>query len=188
MKNKTFRKENGKLIYGIIIPAIIENFNFWLTEIVIYEDGKIFCWELVSLNEFKEMVYSEKILISLPNGSKLFLPNWGEIEINNFLSYKTKDDFITEVEDILDELNGKISRTEKCRILFKEYLIKSDNESFIELKKAFQELPSHKNVIIDMVDYKDPLIGLMIRKEKFTFEQRRYMLDDYFDYELNIEN
>lgn len=186
MTNKTFREEEGKLINGIIIPAIIDNFNFWLTEIVIYEDGKIFCWELVSFDEFKEMVYSEKILVSLPNGSKLFLPNWGEIEISIFFSYKTKEDFITEVEDILDELNGKANRTEKCRILFKEYLIKPDNEKFIELKKAFEDLPSHKKVIIDMVDYKDPLIGLMIRNEKFTFEQRSDMLDDYFDYELNI--
>lgn len=188
MKNKTFREEQGKVINGIIIPAIIENSNFWLTEIVIYEDGKIFCWELVSLDEFKEKVYSKKILVSIPNGSKLFLPNWGEIEISNFFSYKTKEDFITEVEDILDELSGKVSRTEKCRILFKEYLIKSDIEKFTELKKAFESLPSHNNVIIDMVDYKDPLIGLMIRNEKFTIEQRREMLDDYFDYELNIEN
>ncbi|MFB3387955.1 hypothetical protein [Flavobacterium sp. LAR06] len=75
MKNKTFREEQGKVINGIIIPAIIENSNFWLTEIVIYEDGKIFCWELVSLDEFKEKVYSKKILVSIPNGSKLFLPN-----------------------------------------------------------------------------------------------------------------
>ena len=100
----------------------------------------------------------------------------------------TKEDFITEVEDILDELNGKVNRTEKCRILFKQYLIKSDIKKFTELKKAFENLPSHKNVIIDMVDYKDPLIGLMIRNEKFTIEQRREILDDYFDYELNIEN
>ena len=35
MINKTFREENGILIKGIIIPAIIDNFNFWLTEIVI---------------------------------------------------------------------------------------------------------------------------------------------------------
>lgn len=187
MINKTFREENGIHIKGIIIRAIIDNFNFWLTEIVIYEDSKIFCWELVDLEEFKEMVYSEKILISLPNGSKLNLPNWGEIEIKNFLSYKTKDDFIEEVEDILAELNGKITRTETCRKLFEDYLINPNNNKFAELKIAFENLPSHKNVIIDMVDYKDPLIGLMIRNETFTLQQRKEMLNDYFNIELDIE-
>ncbi|MCD0471348.1 hypothetical protein [Flavobacterium sp. JAS] len=183
-KYKTFREEEGKLINGIIIPAIISNFNFWLTQIVIFADGKINCWELVSFDQFKQMVYADKILISVPDGSKLFLPNWGEIEINNFISYKTKEDFIIEVEDILNELNGKISRTERCRTLFKEYLINPDNNTFTELKNEFKNLPNHKNVIIDMVDYKDPLIGLMIRDEKFNFEQRKDFLDDYFDYEL----
>ena len=65
---------------------------------------------------------------------------------------------------------------------------KPNNNHFVELKKAFKLLPSHKNVIIDIVDYKDPLIGLMYRNEKFTFEQRREILIDYFDYELNTEN
>jgi hypothetical protein len=188
MVKRTFREENGKIINGIIKQTIIHNFNFWLTEIVIYEDGKIFCNELISLDEFKKMVYSEKILVSLPNGSKLVLPNLGEIEISTFFSYKTKDDFIIEVEDVVAELNGKLNRTESCRKLFEEYLKKPNNNNFVELKKAFEDLPNHKKVIIDMVDYKDPLIGLMLRNEKFTFEQRKEMLDDYFDYELNTEN
>jgi hypothetical protein len=188
MLKRTFREDEGKIINGVIVPAIIDNFNFWLTEIAIYADGKILCWELVSLDIFKEMVYSDKILVSIPEGSKLFLPNWGEIEINKFLSYKTKKDFIIEVEDILDELNGNLSRTEKCRMVFKEYLINPDKDKFIELKNAFEDLPSHKKVIIDVIDYKDPLIGLMFRNEKFNFEQRKEMLDDYFDYELKTEN
>jgi hypothetical protein len=57
MSMRQFRRisriENGAEIPGTWLNAFIHNGNYYLTEIRIYKDGKIDCWGLVDLDEFK---------------------------------------------------------------------------------------------------------------------------------------
>ena len=181
MKSTIYRLEDGKEIKGVILYAIIDNLNFYFTEIKVYEDGLIDCWELINLETFKDRLRTEKVRVSLPPDSKLNIPNLGEIEISNFLNYKSNDDFVKEIEDVITELNGRKGRQRICIDLFKEYLIDDSDANFKKLKVAFEDLPSHQKKLFEMVDYKDPLIGLLIRGETFSREIREYMLKDYFD-------
>jgi len=168
MKSKTLR-------------AIIDNSNYYLIDVIVYQDGSIFCWELIHLESFKERLESGKILITLPNDAKLHLEGWGIIEVKEFNNFKTNSDFVKEIEDVICELNDRKTRAEICRETFKEYLLNPNSKNYLHLKIAYEDLPSHQKVIMDYVDYKDPIVGMFERNETFTEMQRKEMLDYYFN-------
>lgn len=169
MTSTVYRKENGRKIEGKVLHAIIQNFNFYFTEIKVYSDGLIDCWELVEITKFKTLLQSGKIRISLPPNSKLYIDNLGEIEITHFNSFKTNEDFVKEVEDTILELNGKKGRQSICIDLFKQYLIDPNESNYEKLKNGFNDLPSHQKRLFEGIDNKDPLIGLMLRNETFHY-------------------
>jgi len=182
--NKVYRENNkGEKIFGEVFWGIVNNWNYYLTEITVFSDGMIRCWELMDLETFKEKLKSGWIKISLPKNEELRIPNLGVVNVKDFLPEKTNEDFIKEIEDAITELNGGKGRIQKCIDLFKNYLLKDSEQNYLNLKKQFEDLPSHKRVIFEYVDYKDPLIGLMEKKEKFSVNQRKFMLNDYFEEE-----
>ena len=176
-----YRKESDRDIEGKVLYAIIQNFRFYLAEIKVYADGLIDCWELVDLPTFKTMLQSGKIRISLPPNSKLYIDNLGEFEVTQFNSFKTNEDFVKEIEDTILELNGHKGRQSICIDLFKEYLIDPNETNYKKLEISFNDLPSHRKMLFEGIDNKDPLIKLMTTNKSFTIEERKYMLGDYFD-------
>ncbi len=76
---------------------------------------------------------------------------------------------------------------EICFYSFKDYLLDDCSENFNALKVNYDRLPSDKKRILELIDYKDPLIKLMKTGNRFTKAERKYMLLDYFDKELTIE-
>jgi hypothetical protein len=62
-------------INGVKIPGIIHNFNFFLTDIMIYSDGLIDCWEMSNLKRLNDKIKSNWLVPSIPNGERLSLHN-----------------------------------------------------------------------------------------------------------------
>lgn len=135
----------------------------------------------MDLKTFKEKLKSGKIRITLPKDSELRIHNLGVVQVKEFLPEKTNEDFIKEIEDSIIELNGGKGSVWKCFDFFKNYLLKDTEDNYLELKRLFEDLPSHKKLVFEGVDYKDPLIQLMKTKEKFSSEYRKSMLNDYFE-------
>jgi hypothetical protein len=178
---KIYRYEKGRRINGIGFPAIVNNFHFYLTTIVVYADGLIDCWGLMDLDEFKSKLKSGWIKINLPPNSELHILNLGILNSTEFLPQKSNIDFIKEVEDCILELNNKESRILKCIRLFKSYLLTNSKRFLKELKIVFNDLPLDKRVIFDYAEEKDSLFILMTSKKVFSVEERKSILDDYFE-------
>ena len=185
MNNKVYRESEGKKIYGEVFYGIVKNGMYFLTEITVFSDGMIHCWELMNFNIFKEKLNSGWIRINLPKDSELRIHYFCIVNVKKFLPEKTNEDFIKEIEDSITELNGGKGRYSKCIELFKNYLLKDTEQNYSDLKNQFEDLPSHKKVLFEYVDYKDPLIGLMEKKGGFSSEQRKFMLNNYFEDQWN---
>jgi hypothetical protein len=185
VNNRIFRESKGEKIYGEVFYGIVKNGMYFFAEITVFSDGMIRCWELMDFNTFKKKLKSGWIRINLPKDSELRIHNFGVVNAKEFLPEKTDEDFIKEIEDSITELNGGKGRCRKCIDLFKNYLLKDTEQNYLDLKNKFEDLPSHKRVLFEYVDYKDPLVGLMEKKEKFSPEQRKFMLNDYFEEEWN---
>lgn len=178
---KIYRYKNGKRIKGIAFPAIVNNFHFYLTTIVVYADGLIDCWGLMDFDEFKSKLNSGWIRINLPANSELHIHDLGVVNSTEFQQQKTNGDFIKEIEDCVLELNGKESRRLKCIRLFKKYLLTNSNKLLKELKVAFNDLPLDKRVLFDYTEEKDSLFILMKNEKQFSIAERKSILSDYFE-------
>ena len=185
MLKTTFREHKGEKIYGEVFYGIVKNLHYFLTEITVYSDGMIQCWELMDLNTFKKRLKSGWVRVNLPNDAELRITNFGVVNLKEFLPAKTNEDFIKEIEDSITELNGGKGRRQKCIESFKKYLLNDSKENYKNLRTLFEDLPSHQKVLFEYVDYKDPLIHLMESETKLSVEGRKFMLDDYFEDEWN---
>lgn len=140
---KTYREENGKLIKGVSLPVFIHNVNYHLTDIHIYEDGLIDCWELVDLDGFKERIRTGWIKTRLPDGKDISVMPMGHIEIKKFWPGRTEDELIKEVIDILKWLNGEETSEDVCRKKFEEYLKDPADHKKEELGIAYSNVSAH---------------------------------------------
>jgi hypothetical protein len=184
--NKIYREHKGKKIFGEVFYGIVKYSKYTLIEITVFSDGMIRCsYELIDFDTFKKKLKSGWIRVNLPENSELHVHNLGIINSREFNPAKTNEDFIKEIEDSIIEQNGGKGRSRKCIDLFKNYLLKDSEQNYMDLKNQFEDLPSHKKVLFEYVDYKDALVGLMKTEEKFSSEQRKYILNDYFENEWN---
>ena len=128
-------------------------------------------------------------MLEIPENSTLYLKNVAILEVSACKPDKTIEDFITEIEDAINILQGRASLWQICYEAFKKYLLHDSNENFEELSRTYYALPSHKRRVLDSTENKDPVIALMTGKVTgFTPERRKHMLNDYYDDEWSEED
>lgn len=184
LDSRIFREENGKQLSGLMFPVIVHNYYYFLTQLVIYEDGMIDCWGLMDKTEFLQKLNSGWIRIDLPDNVDLYM-GLSKIEVNSFTPEKDVNDFILEVDEAQLELAGMKSNRMIAIDLFKKYLLNDSEQNFSSLSKTFEKLPKHKKALFEYYE-KDELYQLMINDfEKYTTDRRISILNDYFEDEWN---
>ena len=154
-----YRKENNKLILGKALTAYIHNGQYHLTQIKVYEDGLIDCWELVSFEEFKKKVRQGWVVTEVPNIADINASLLGSFTATNVVNYVKPEEFIKEVKDVIDELNGKPTTSELCREAYEEYKKDPTEANKIKLKSAYEAVPQHNRIyILGDQDHKDSAI------------------------------
>lgn len=151
-----YREQDGRKIFGKSLSIFIHNVSFHLTKLKIFEDGKIDCWGLVDFEEFKQKVANGWVRTSIPEGSELSIFPLGDYKIQNSSTLVKEEEFIKEVQDVIDELNGRPTTSEKCREMYEGYNEKSTEENKQRLKKAYENVPEHNRCyILGDMDNKD---------------------------------
>jgi len=155
--NTTSRIVDGKQVPGIYLQAFIKNGDhFFATEIKVYQDSMIDCWGLETVEGFKEKVRQGWVRTSLPDGA---LVSMMVSSINFTVSHVSGGvkpaEFIKEVLDEIEELNGRPTSLNRCRAALETYK-KNKSEKHKELVAAtYEAVPEHNRCFLGDMDTGD---------------------------------
>ncbi|MET9634178.1 hypothetical protein ABZX92_42670 [Lentzea sp. NPDC006480] len=143
-KRRTWRDADGERIPGTWRHAFIRNGDrYFLTDLLIYADGMVDCWGLVTLDEFARMVTSGKVATEIPEGaegSALHLGAWKFAEPRSWI---TAGALLAEVRDDVDQLAGRPDSTARCLAAVDVFLAEQTEENRAKLRDAYAAIPEH---------------------------------------------
>ncbi|MEU6310864.1 NADAR family protein [Streptomyces sp. NPDC047014] len=111
----THRTADGVRVPGTWRHAFICNGgSYFLTDLFIYADGLVDCWELVTLDEFERKLRSGWVATSLPEGGRASAHHLAAWTFGETHVWLTPELLLAEVRDTIDELNRRPDSTGRC--------------------------------------------------------------------------
>lgn len=158
-----YREENGQIILGVSHLIYISNAGYHLTELKIYADGMIDCWEMVSFDEFKSKVNSGWVVTELPEASEVSVFPLGSFTAANVGNSIKPEDLIKEVADIIEQLNDRPTTSDICQKAFEEYQKEPNEANKKKLKEAYEAIPEHNRIYVlgDMNQKDNPIKSII---------------------------
>jgi hypothetical protein len=140
---------DGRMIPGKFLPAFIKNGGcYYLTDIAIYVDGVIYCWEMVDVEGFIRKLDAGWVVTSLPEGAEVSLSNLTHFTARDILFRVPESEFLKEVLDVIEELNGRPTSLHKF-IRAKQIYWDEPSEEHSELMlEAFGKVPHHRKKFV----------------------------------------
>jgi len=103
-----------KEIRGHEFPGIIHNGSYFLTELQVFADGLINCWEMVDLPMFKEKLRRGWVVTSIPAGSELSIHGIGSLAVTSPTWAHTPKSLVKYVQGIIKTLNPRMENLYDC--------------------------------------------------------------------------
>lgn len=94
-----------EILEGFSIPGIIHNMQYHFTDLQVYSDGLISCWEMVDLPMFKDKLNKGWVVTSIPNGEAISIFNLGHWTIEQGEWQHTKETIYEFVYSLVKKLN-----------------------------------------------------------------------------------
>lgn len=94
-----------EIIEGFSIPGIIWNVQYHFTDLQVYSDGLISCWEMVDLLMFKDKLNKNWVVTSIPDGETISIFSLGNWKIDKGVWFYNKETFYTYVHSLIKKLN-----------------------------------------------------------------------------------
>jgi len=152
----TYRMEDDKQVLGVFAMAFIHNVSYYLTHISIYQDGMIDCWELVDFETFKQKVRTGWVVTRPPEGAEIDVSFLGCFKAVGARFWIEPEEFIKEVQDEIEELNGRPTASDRCRAAWEAYQQTPSDAMKEALRVAYEAIPSHNRVyVLHDMDSKD---------------------------------
>ncbi|MEV6110041.1 NADAR family protein [Streptomyces sp. NPDC051940] len=147
IQRRTWRDVDGERIEGTWRHAFICNGGtYFLTDLVVYADGLIDCWGLVTLEEFAGKLASGWIATELPDGgvaSAHHLASWTFSEPQTWL---TPEMLLGDIRDDIDQLNGRPDSTRRCLSLLDVFRDQPTEQNRAALREAYEAIPGHLRI------------------------------------------
>ncbi len=141
---RTYRIVDGARIEGTWRPAFIRNGDrYYLTELLIYADGKVDCWGLVDFGEFCAKVRDGWVATTFTPGawaSAHAVASWRMAEP---VSAVTAEELIGEVRDEIEGLRGEPASQDRCLGALRRYLAEPGPGRLADLRSAYLAVPGH---------------------------------------------
>lgn len=153
---------DGERVPGTWRHAFIRDGGHHLTNLVIYADGLIDCWGLVTLEEFAGKLRSGWVATELPEGGEASAFGIGSWKFADVHSYTTQANLLGEVRDEIESLNGRPTSTDRCLAATDAFLADPTEANRSLLRAAYLEMPeSVRRYALGDMDAKDrPLMVL----------------------------
>ena len=146
---RTYRTtRDGERIDGVFAMAFIHNFDYHLTHISIYRDAMIDCWGLVTFEEFQQKVRSGWVVTQPPPNAKVSVSFLGSFTATDASYWIDPEEFIREVADEIEHLNGRPTAIERCYTAWTAYQALPSEATLESLRLAYEAVPKHKQKFV----------------------------------------
>lgn len=158
---KPYRQERGGTddIVGKSVPVLrVVEGAFELTRLTIFADGMCNLGsvdQLVPVQEVQALYDQRLICNAAPRGSRILLPGLGEFHTTRDFGRVAIHDRIGEIQDMLNELNGRPSVIKICMERFRAYQGEPSDQAKEQLREAYEAVPGHLRMYCGDMDSKD---------------------------------
>lgn len=150
------RKDGSKHVPGYLLPIFIKNGPHHLTNLKVYQDGMVDCWELVSFKRFQQRVEDGWVVTSLPEGAEVFAYPLGSFVATKVKTFVREAELVKEVADAIEELNGRPASADRCVEAYEAYEAAPSDEARERLRAAYEAMPAHNRpYVLGDMDRKD---------------------------------
>jgi predicted NAD-dependent protein-ADP-ribosyltransferase YbiA (DUF1768 family) len=187
---RIYREADDERIEGTLRPVFIRNGrDYYLTDLRVYADGAIWCWEWVDLNGLREKLRTGWVATTLQPGARASAHQLASWQFAEPRSWITAEQLLGEVADNIDTLNGRPDSTARCLQAADRYLQTRAEPDRIALRETYLAIPAHmRRYALGDMDRKDwPLRVLctdlgssLTGGEKTVTQQMRQEAIDYF--------
>ncbi|MFJ8011020.1 NADAR family protein [Streptomyces sp. NPDC096339] len=156
-KRVTYRTVDGVRIPGTWRHAFIRNGStHFLTDLVIYADGLIDCWGLVTVEEFEEKLRTGWVATTFPDGAQASAHGLARWKFSEPRTTLTPDVLAAEVRDTIDKLNKRADSTGRCLAAVDAFLADRTEDNRAAARAAFLAIPvSRRRYALGDMDSKD---------------------------------
>ncbi|MFG2340617.1 NADAR family protein [Streptomyces yangpuensis] len=158
------RTADGVRIPGTWRHAFICNGGtYFLTDLFIYADGLIDCWELVTLEEFEQKLRRGWVATSLPEGGKASAHDLASWTFGDPYTWLTPDLLLAEVRDTVDELNGRPDSTARCLAAVDVFMADRTEDHRAAARAAYLAVPETvRHYALGDMDSKDHPLRVLV--------------------------
>lgn len=152
----TYRLVDGAMVLGKLRKAFIHNCeSYHLTNIGIYADGLIYCWEWVDLEGFRQKLASGWVTTILPENAKVSIQPFFDFTATEVLYRIPEAEFFKEVADIIEELNSRPTSMHIFVAAKQKYWSEPSEENRRLMHATFERVPHHlKKFLLNARDYR----------------------------------
>ncbi|GAA2460208.1 hypothetical protein GCM10010191_95780 [Actinomadura vinacea] len=161
-RERTYRIVDGERIEGTWRPIFIRNVDYHLTDLLIFADGAIWCWEWVDLDGLRAKLESGWVATTLEPGARATAHHLGAWRFGEPRSALTAEMLLGEVADEIDRLNDRPDSTDRCLQALDRYLDTRTEEDRQALRDAYLDIPEHLRVYaLGDMDNKDRPLAVL---------------------------
>lgn len=139
---------DGARIDGVAGPAFIHNGDYYLTDIKVYRDGLIDCWGLVDFATFREKVRSGWVVTQPPADARVHVSRLGVFTAADAYFWVEPEEFVKEVADHIEALNGRPTTLQACRAAWDAYQAAPSEATRDGLRLAYEAMPEHRRIYV----------------------------------------
>ncbi|OLF04823.1 hypothetical protein BLA60_38920 [Actinophytocola xinjiangensis] len=144
-RRRTWRVVDGERVEGTWRPAFIHNIDtYYLTDLVVYADGLVDCWGLVTVDELAEKLAEGWVATDLPEGALASADGIGAWRFDRSWSTLTARRLLGEVRDEIDQLNDRPDSTARCLAVLDVFRADPTEANRAALRRAFEAIPEHR--------------------------------------------
>ncbi|MFG3339544.1 NADAR domain-containing protein [Glycomyces sp. NPDC048151] len=146
IRNRTYRMVDGVRVEGTWLHVFVKNFDYHASELFIYADGVIQCWDRTDLDGLAAMLARGEVTLRPEDGARgsyHLTTGWRFEDVDSDIGHEA---FLAEVADLIEELNDRPNATARCRTAIDRYLEDRTPESRRALREAYLAIPEHNRL------------------------------------------
>ena len=180
-------KHKGDSFHGF---QKIDDSNYNLININVFADSRIQISgiekpKLVSIDEFTSLVKDGAISTEIPEDSTVHIYGFGKCTVGTCQYYANIEEKLSEINDIISQLNGDKTTSEICREVYEEYVENPTVRLKDLLKVAYENIPEHlRTYVLGDMDAKDIPVRMIIYGEQEIEKWSHYLISKEKGYEL----